>query len=73
MLRLAHPGRHAATVLALLHEEAARAISASDVRERLVVDRALPVGSTPEEFAGFIQREIVKWANVVKHSGAVAE
>jgi tripartite-type tricarboxylate transporter receptor subunit TctC len=60
-------------VIALLHEEAARAIRASDVRERLIADGAVPVGSTPEEFARFIQSEIVIWAKVVKQSGAVAE
>ena len=28
------------------------------------------VGSTPEEFAAYIKSEIVKWAKVVKASGA---
>jgi hypothetical protein len=34
---------------------------------------AEPVGSTPEEFAAYIKSESVKWAKVVKESGAKAE
>lgn len=60
-------------VIALLHDEAAKAIRMNDVRERLTADGAVPVGSTPEEFARFIQSETVKWAKVVKLSGATAE
>lgn len=32
-----------------------------------------PVGSTPEEFDAFIRTEIVKWAEVVKASGATVD
>ena len=60
-------------IIALLHDEAAKAIRMNDVRERLTADGAVPVGSTPEEFARFIQSETVKWAKVVKLSGATAE
>jgi tripartite-type tricarboxylate transporter receptor subunit TctC len=60
-------------VIALLHDEAAKAIRSTDVRERLSADGAVPVGNSPEEFARFIQSEIAKWAKVVKQSGASAE
>ena len=60
-------------IIALLHEEAAKAIRMQDVRERLQADGAAPVGSTPEEFARFIQSETVKWAKVVKQAGVTAE
>jgi len=30
-------------------------------------------GTTPKEFADFIQSELVKWAKVVKDSGARAD
>ena len=60
-------------MIALLHEKAARAMRASDLREGMVANGAVPAGSAPEEFAGFIQSEIVKWAKVVEQSRAVAE
>lgn len=34
---------------------------------------AYPMYATPEQFAGFIESEIGKWAGVVKRSGARAE
>ena len=60
-------------IIAVLHDEAAKAIRLNDVRERLTADGAMPLGSTPEEFARFIQSETTKWAKVVKASGATAE
>lgn len=44
-----------------------------DVRERLTRDGAVPIGSTPEEFARHIQSEMTKWAQVVKQAGITAE
>jgi tripartite-type tricarboxylate transporter receptor subunit TctC len=39
------------------------------VRERLLSGGAEPVGSSPEEFAGYIRSETAKWAKVVKDAG----
>ena len=41
-----------------------------DVREKLVGLGAEPVGDSPEEFAALVKAEVVKWADVVKQSGA---
>jgi len=41
-----------------------------DVKEKLAVIDFEPVGNTPDEFAAFIKKEMVKWAKVVKESGA---
>jgi len=60
-------------IVARLHEEAARAVRMKDVSEKLAADGAIPIGSTPEEFARFIRAETQKWARVVKQSGATAE
>ncbi|HZM45074.1 MAG TPA: tripartite tricarboxylate transporter substrate binding protein [Burkholderiales bacterium] len=49
--------------------EAARGLSAADVKERLSGMGADPVGSTPEEFGAFIRSETAKWERVVKGAG----
>jgi tripartite-type tricarboxylate transporter receptor subunit TctC len=51
--------------------EIARIVSDPPIRAKLVAQGAAPVGGSPEEFAAFIEREIAKWAVVVKQSGAV--
>lgn len=41
-----------------------------DVRQRMINAGHEPVNSTPQEFAGLVKSEIVKWAKVVRTSGA---
>ncbi|MBL8384987.1 MAG: tripartite tricarboxylate transporter substrate binding protein [Burkholderiales bacterium] len=53
-----------------LAAEVQRILRLADVRERLAGLGAEPVGSTPAEFAAHVQREIAKWAQVVRASGA---
>ena len=60
-------------IIALLYEEAAKAVRMNDVRQKLAADGAVALGSTPDEFARFIRSEMVKWAKVVKLSGATVE
>ena len=50
--------------------ETQRILKTPEVQKRLGELGAEPVGSTPAEFAQFVQREIDKWARVVKASGA---
>jgi tripartite-type tricarboxylate transporter receptor subunit TctC len=47
-----------------------RAIRMPDVRERLEALTLEPVGGTPQQFADYVRSEIVKWAQVVKETGA---
>jgi tripartite-type tricarboxylate transporter receptor subunit TctC len=49
-----------------LNREVVRIMQLADVRERLIADGADPVGSSPEEFAAHIKRELARWAKVVK-------
>ena len=49
------------------------AVRNSDLTERMVKVGMEPVGSTPEQFDGFIRAEIAKWSKVVKASGAKVE
>lgn len=56
-----------------LNAEINRVLRLADVRERLTGQGAEISGGTPQEFAAYIQREIPKWAKVVKDSGARAD
>jgi tripartite-type tricarboxylate transporter receptor subunit TctC len=58
-------------VVRKINAEIARIVRDPSIRDKLVAQGAAPVGGEPEEFASFIEREIAKWAVVVKQSGAV--
>ena len=51
----------------------ARILKVPEMRERFVAQGADPVGSTPDEFAAHMRAETVKWARLVKASGARAD
>jgi len=44
-----------------------------DTRARIAADGGEVVGSTPEEFAAVLKRDLAKWTKVVKDSGARAD
>jgi len=56
-----------------LHAEFARALKLPDVRERLIGQGFDVVGSTPEEFDGFVRAEMQRWSRVVKESRATVD
>ncbi len=47
-----------------LNAEIVRVLTMPDVRERLLQQRADPIGSTPEQFAAQIKGEMTNWAKV---------
>ena len=53
-----------------LNAEVNRALQSPALRERYAAIDAEPVGGTAVEFAAFVRKETVKWADVVKKSGA---
>jgi tripartite-type tricarboxylate transporter receptor subunit TctC len=67
------PAGTPAAVVAKLQREIARVMRLPDVSEKLTSQGLDIVGNTPEEFAAIIKAEIVKWAKVVKASGAKAD
>ncbi len=57
-------------IVGRIQQEVARALATPAMQERLLALGAIPSGNTPAEFARFIDAEHVKWAGVVKASGA---
>ena len=50
-----------------------KALQFPDVAARLTADGAVPVGNSAIEFGAYIKSELIKWARVVKVSGATAQ
>ncbi|OUM03016.1 Bug family tripartite tricarboxylate transporter substrate binding protein [Variovorax sp. JS1663] len=53
-----------------IQQEVAKALGTTAIREKMMAQGAVPGGGTPAEFAKLIDSEQVKWAKVVKASGA---
>ncbi len=60
-------------VIARLNHEITTALGTPELREQLMTAGADPAPNTPEQFSALIQAEIVKWAKIIKLSGAKAE
>jgi tripartite-type tricarboxylate transporter receptor subunit TctC len=60
-------------ITAKLHVEYAKALALPDVKQRLANLGFDIVASSPDAFGAYIKAETVKWAKVVKASGARAE
>jgi tripartite-type tricarboxylate transporter receptor subunit TctC len=58
------PARTPADVIARLNREIVAIVKSSDIREKLATQGADVVGSSPDEFAGFMKKEMAKWAKV---------
>ena len=67
------PAKTPKEIITRLHGEITRVLQQPDVKERIAGDGADPVGSTPEEFARFIQSELTKWAKVARDAGIKPE
>ncbi|HYK15664.1 MAG TPA: tripartite tricarboxylate transporter substrate-binding protein, partial [Burkholderiales bacterium] len=57
-------------IVARLNAEVVRLLHTAEMRERLALLGAEPIGNKPDEFAAFIKAEIPKYAKVIKASGA---
>jgi tripartite-type tricarboxylate transporter receptor subunit TctC len=57
-------------IVGRMNTELVAALKRQEIRERVIAAGAEPSPSTPEEFGALIRSEIVKWAEVVKASGA---
>ena len=67
------PAGTARNIVNRLHAAVLKSIDTQEFNDYLSSEGSVRVGSTPEEFAGFIRSEVVKHASLVKASGAKAE
>ena len=64
------PAGTPADIIGRMNGELVAALKRGEIRERVIAAGAEPSPSTPAEFGALIRSEIVKWAEVVKASGA---
>jgi tripartite-type tricarboxylate transporter receptor subunit TctC len=67
------PGRMSPELSKRLSDAARAAVQTPEVRRRIENEGATPVGNSPEEFARFVDSEIVRWRAVVQYAGAKPE
>jgi tripartite-type tricarboxylate transporter receptor subunit TctC len=53
-----------------IQQEVAKSLNTPAMKEKLLLQGAIPSGNTPQEFTTLIASETLKWAKVVKDSGA---
>jgi tripartite-type tricarboxylate transporter receptor subunit TctC len=63
------PAKTPRAIIDQLNGAIVRAVNAPDLRARLLDQGADPVGNSPEQYTAFIEREIAKWAKVIKAAG----
>jgi tripartite-type tricarboxylate transporter receptor subunit TctC len=64
------PANTPADIVNRLSAQTAKSLQSPDVLKRFASEGIDPVGSTPEAFAKIIREDLVKWAEVVRVSGA---
>ena len=60
------PARTPREVVTKIHADTAKVLHAADTREKLAREGVTPAGTTPEQFAAMIDKDIVLMAKVVK-------
>jgi tripartite-type tricarboxylate transporter receptor subunit TctC len=67
------PAETPTAIVAALNQAALEAMRDPAVKEKLASQGATLTGGTPEQFRGFIDSEIKKWAKVIKDAGVATE
>ena len=67
------PARTPLEVVARLNSEIQKALEAPEVRAKLALQGAQPLGSSPAEYGQYIRAEIERWARVVQQTGATLD
>lgn len=64
------PAKTSPDIIKRLNAEVVKALASADVRAKLAVQGAEPLGSTPVEYGNYIKSELDRWSRVVKQTGA---
>jgi tripartite-type tricarboxylate transporter receptor subunit TctC len=67
------PARTPRAIVTTLNAKIQLILKMPDIGERLAMEGAEPVASTPESFARLIHDEYAKWSKVIKQTGLTAE
>lgn len=67
------PAGTPAAIVQRLNESVNQALRTADMKERLEALAFEPVGGSPQQFAGYVKAEIVKWGKVVRAGNIKAE
>ena len=67
------PAKTPQPIIDKLNQALAKIFATPDARERLAALGAEPVTMSPDQFAAAVRKELAKWAQVIKASGARAE
>jgi tripartite-type tricarboxylate transporter receptor subunit TctC len=60
-------------IVSRLNGELVKIVQSTEFRSRMLAQATMVSGTTPEEFAKYLNDEIAKWAKAVKYSGAKVE
>ena len=64
------PAKMPKALVARLHDEFVRILRSKEISDRIAEDGAEPVGNSPEEMRKMMNADVIKWAKLVKDSGA---
>jgi tripartite-type tricarboxylate transporter receptor subunit TctC len=67
------PARTPRETILRMNADLMKTLQRPEVRERLATEGAEPLGSTPEQFGAYIQKEIARWSRVIRDAGVRAE
>jgi tripartite-type tricarboxylate transporter receptor subunit TctC len=64
------PAKMPKALVTRLHDEFVKVLRTKEVSDRIAEDGAEPVGNMPEEMRKMMNADVIKWAKLVKESGA---
>ena len=67
------PGGTPQPIIQKIYADVARIVSMPDVQERILSQASEPVGNRPDEYAAFINAEVIKWRDLIKQTNMKAD
>ena len=67
------PGGTPQPIIQKIYADVVRIVSMPDVQERILSQASEPVGNRPDEYAAFINAEVIKWRDLIKQTNMKAD